>query len=293
MGLLLYKKYKGMLKYIVTMIISGILYVCLYPAMLNHVFFKYRGREAVHKFLKEGTLFGPVVDMFLEMNQQLFKGYLVWILVILSVITVVLVVCKKISLKDLTKGFILITPALVYFFGISKASPFVTIRYVSPIAPIIFTGMVVWGHYVIMHSVKKVSIQKTCSIGMVLVLFLTTFYFGQKPLKESYFLERKEVVDQLSDEVDYCVYFTGDEYNWKMWEDYVNYPQFQGLFFIDGRNLNPIQDEKLKSQKELVLYIDKALDTEEIFDYLDQYMSLKTYEIVYEAPYTYIVLAKG
>lgn len=93
-------------------------------------------------------------------------------------------------------------------------------------------------------------------------------------------------------EIPYCVYITGDEYNWKMWEDYINYPVFEGLFFIDGNVKAVIEDEALKQAKKLVIYVDKALDLGEMQEYLQKYLPLQQYEICYETSQIYLLLAR-
>lgn len=56
--------------------------------------------------------------------------------------------------------------------------------------------------------------------------------------------------------------------------------------------MNAIDDGKLKEQRELTVFIDKALDKEEICEYLAKYLPLQEYEVKYETSYIYIVLAK-
>lgn len=278
--------------YIVTMIISGIFYICMYPAVLNHMFFKYRGRDAVYKFLHEETLLGSVISMWKTFDEQAFKGFLTPLLLLLLVGTVIMICKDKITKKGILNGLILVLPSLIYFFGISKASPFVTIRYVAPVAVILYALIavlikVIWDSFTSTHIIRY------CGYGLVIVLlFSISFYFQQKPIKEKYFIERQQHIEVLSEDADYCIYVTGDEYNWKMWEDYVAYPQFDALYFIDGRTKAPISDETLTTQDELVIYIDKTLDLEEIYEYFTEYLPLQDYEIQYESPYTYIVLAQ-
>lgn len=291
-ALIYYRRYRDIFRYAGTMAVSGILYICIYPAVLTHIFFKYRGREAVHKFLKGGTLFGDVISMFSEFNSQLFKGWLLPFIFILILLTGYLLMIKKIEWKSIRKGMFLTFPSLIYFFGISKASPYVSIRYISPVAPLLFTALMVWIKCLIEKIGMPFQRQKRCRIYFCLIIFFMSFYFFREPIKSDYFSERREVVNELAKEVDHCVYITADEYNWKMWEDYVNYPQFQGLYFIDGIQMNDISDEKLIKQDKLVIYIDKALDPEEMYTYLSKYLTVRNYEIKYETAYTYIVLAK-
>ena len=293
-GLFIHKKYRDIFRFIGTMALSGIFYIIIWPASLEHLFFKYRGREAVYKFIKGSTLFGEVTAMLRSFNERMFKGWLPLIIVTLTIVTVVLFVKKKIKSDCVKKGILYSLPALIYFFGISKASPFVTIRYISPVAAIIFTLVVVWA---------KVLIGKMCLDGkkkqfgyilLCLCMFMTCFYFQQKPVKEAYFLEEKKIVDRIiADDTDYCVYVTGDEYNWKMWENYVDYPEFKGLYFIDGLSRKPITDDKLLGQESLLIYVDTSLDLEEIKTYLQKYLNVSNYTVVYQTSYVYIVQAQA
>lgn len=98
-------------------------------------------------------------------------------------------------------------------------------------------------------------------------------------------------MNELAEKTDYCVYITGDEYNWKMWEDYIYYPQFKGLFFIDGNKQAPITDKILLKQKAATIFIDTALNKDDMVKYLSKYLPFKSYDIMYTTPYTYIIWA--
>lgn len=285
-----YKKYKDIFRYIATMSVSGMIYLCLYPAVLNHVFFKYRGRDAVHKFLKGETLFGDVISMFSIFDEQLFKRTLLPLLLLLTGVTIFFMLKKKVGQTTLRKGSLLVLPAVIYFYIVSKASPFVTVRYVSPVAPVLYAALAVWAGCLIRHMNMRI-LRRWGNVVICAVVFLTSFYFFSEPIKEPYFRQRKDLMDSLAKKVEYCVYITGDEYNWKMWEDYIIYPQFKGLFFIDGRHQEVIEDEKLKEQEQLVVFLDSTLDYEEIIAYLENNLSLRNYEVVYQTPYTYIIRA--
>lgn len=285
------KKYKDIFRYIAVMVICAFVYIGLYPAALTHLFFKYRGRDAVHKFLKESSILGEASSMFSSYNRQMFKGCLPIIILVLIALTVLLVIKKKIDITSLLKLGFLALPSLIYFYGISKASPFITIRYISPVAALLYAFFIVWAKYLI-NSIQNKKAERFTSIILCACIFFTTFYFYKPPVKAPYFAERRDVVNELSKEAAYCVYIGKDETYWKMWEDYINYPSFQGLYFIDWQTKAPITDEKMLSQKTLVFYIDNEIPKEEVFTYLKTYLPLRQYEIRYEAYYADIVLGK-
>ena len=282
------KKWKAIGRYVGVMAVSGVVYLCLYPAALNHLFFKYRGRDAVHKFLKEGTLLKEMAAMFETFDRQLYKRMLLPLLLFLTAATIFLAVRKKVNRSALLRGVMLAFPSVVYFYVVSKASPFVTIRYVSPVAPVIFAAVAVWAVSLVRRADQR-AVWRWGSVGICAAAFLTSFYFFTEPIKEAYFEERKEVVDSLAEQNEYCMYITGDEYNWKMWEEYVIYPQFKGLFFIDGREQKKIVDEKVRQQEQMVIFMDKVLDYDDTIAYLKEHLQMQNYEKVYDAPYTYII----
>ena len=286
-----HKKFKDAFRYIAVMAGCALVYIGLYPAALTHLFFKYRGRDAVHKFLKESSIFGEASSMFSSYNRQMFKNCLPIILLILTVLTVVFVIKKKVDITSLLKLGFLTLPSLIYFYGISKASPFITIRYISPVAALLYAAFIIWAKYLI-DGIQRKKVKTFAGIILCACFFFTTFYFFKPPVKAPDFAERRDVVDELSKEASYCVYICKDETYWKMWEDYINYPSFQGLYFINWQTKAPITDEKMLSQEKLVFYIDKEIDKEEVFAYLKTYLPLKQYEIRYEANYADIILGE-
>lgn len=279
------KNIRQLIDYLVTMAVSGICYCLMYPAVFTHIFFKYEGRDAVHKFLKTTSLFGEGIKMLQSFHENVFKGMLFPLLAVMLIATVILTLLKRFSLKKLGVYILLIIPSIIYFWGISKASPFLSLRYVSPVAALIYTFIILW----MMLLWDSISNKKTGYYVICFVIGLIIFYYPLKSVKEPYFAERTEVIDELAEISEYCAYITGDEYNWKMWEDYVIYPKFKGLFFIDGLKKTPITDEKLLSRDQLVVFVDKALDLEEMTTYLDEALPELNYEVKYETPYVYIL----
>lgn len=285
------KRYHNSLSYTCSMLCSAILYIILYPAALNHIFFKYRGRDAIHKFLKGSSLLSEFNSMLTQYNQQVFKGALFPLIIVLGSITIFLIITKQIKPRSLLRYIAYVMPSFIYFFGISKSSPFVTIRYISPVAAIIFTAIVVWVIKLIKYIIPEK--RKILSYIFISLLFLLiTVYFGQIPIKDSFFSEKRNIIQTMAKETNCCLYISGDSYNWKMWEDYIYYPEFDKLFFIDGTKTNPITDLEVNTLKQATIFIDTALDKEQIINYLKRYLSFKNYSLVYTTPYTYIILAE-
>ncbi len=279
------KEKKQIIYYIVTMAISGISYCIMYPAVFEHILFKYRGRESVHKFLKQTTLFKDGMAMFEIFNEYLYHRALIPILSILLILTVLLIVRKKISWKMVVGHFMLIMPSIVYFWGISKAAPYISLRYVAPVAALIFTFVVIWMKMIW----NQFSDSRKNSFIICIVFFVMCMFYPIQSTKSSYYDEKIEVIETLAEYNEYCIYITGDEYNWKMWEDYINYPKFKGVFFIDGVKKQKIENQNIIEQKELVVFVDKALDLSEMESYWSESLLNMNSELIYETSYIYIV----
>lgn len=283
------RRVRESISYMITMACSGIAYCCMYPAALRHIFFKYEGRDAVHKFLKTTSLFGEGVKMLKAFNEDFFKGTLFWLIGFLAIASVILVLCRRFEWKTLGNYVLLILPSIIYFWGISKASPFIVLRYVAPVAALIYTFIVLW-LLLIFNGIRS---GKAGYVICCVIMGALVFFYPVRSVKNSYFEERAQIVEKLADDCEYCVYITGDEYNWKMWEDFIIYPDFEALFFIDGVKKLPVNDEKLLGQEELVIFIDKALDQGEIDSYMKEAFPQAEFETLYETPYVYIVFMQG
>lgn len=286
--LALWKKHltRQYINYIITMAVSAVLYCCLYPAALNHIFFKYRGRDAVHKFLKTTSLFHDALDMFLSLNKKYFKGALLYLLGIMLITTILLAIRGKLCWKVFRIYLLLIAPSIVYFWGITKASPYSDTRYISPVVTLIYIFLILWME-LLWESIgwnKNIG-HAVCCVIMGLLLFFVPVNVTIDPT----YAERAQVVKKLADECDNCTYIAGDGYSWKMWDDFLLYADFNALFLIDGTKRTPITDEKFLSQEKLVVFIDNALDQNEVIAYLKESFPELTYELVYNEPYVNIL----
>lgn len=77
---------------------------------------------------KESSLFGDVISMYKNFDGQLFKGGLLFIISIFAILTILLLVRHKIKWQTIGKSCFLILLSLIYFYGVSKASPSILCR---------------------------------------------------------------------------------------------------------------------------------------------------------------------
>lgn len=157
------KKFKQLGKYILIFVIAGILSLIIFPYSINHIFFSYRGQGVLNNFT---NIYQYVINIILYLiiaNIYIFNNFLVILLLGISVICIYKLIKHKkiVKMKNKYIRYIVI-PTLFYFIIVAICSPFIEIRYILPISPMIFT-LVIYLIYNILQTTFK---EKTTSIIM-------------------------------------------------------------------------------------------------------------------------------
>lgn len=173
------RKEKALIKsYVKCMITAGLISLIIWPFSIYHIFFGYRGTEAVSNVLAGGVisrLYG-----YAEVLGDAFFEESTWIGVALLLVAVLF--CLRVWRKEKQdKGLVLgmVIPSAVYFVFIAQIAPVVSDRYIMCLFPFIaiFMGMTISG--VIRILCKNWS-------GILVVLAFGTVYavvssFGNMP----------------------------------------------------------------------------------------------------------------
>lgn len=145
--------------------------------MIKHIFSGYRGEEAAHKLVSIQGTFGDIREMFSIMSRQLANRHLGQILVIMLFWALLLLLLKKLTVKNIAYTLILSLPAILYFLTVTKISPYVIDRYITPVYGIIF-GLTAAG--IVMLTKITLSNVRTVSINYfiaALILCIGAFFF--------------------------------------------------------------------------------------------------------------------
>lgn len=144
------KQYENLFKYTITLVFSVLTSFIIWPYSIKHIFFGYRGQET---FFNASTLFSKYFISSLKLNMEIINSELfndkINILITAIVLLIILLVIKKIALKkqiNLEKTsnksikYIAI-PMIIYLFIIMLISPYVDLRYIMPIIPLIYCSL--------------------------------------------------------------------------------------------------------------------------------------------------------
>lgn len=217
--LLVQKKLKFLLSYVVTMSLSLVLSVLFYPAMLTHIFSGYRGTEAVSSITNSTSSISLIFDNFSAyytiLNQAVFNGILSYLLIAVGVVLIV-VARKKFLLKfqinewktqkktlesleesDKTSLILLVIftiSAVMYVFIIAQVAPYKADRYVFPIFPLVLLVFVYLIKNSLFYFIKSRKLQLA-----VIALFTIISLIGTYANNTVNYLYENRKMDYLTD----------------------------------------------------------------------------------------------
>lgn len=125
---------KELIAFVISMVLAGGTAVAVFPAMIQHIFFGYRGEEAISN-LSQNTVYATNTREFFELiNDQVFGGLLKTIAAILALVVMIryaknhMGILNELQMKEISFGFkretiIRYCLVLYRFFAISLLFP--------------------------------------------------------------------------------------------------------------------------------------------------------------------------
>lgn len=203
------KEYKELAKYIITMIIAGILSLIIFPYSIKHMFFGYRGKGAINSLLNISEFFIKICQYILIINVYAFNNIL-FILVVFILGIIIYKKIKKIKLIEKNKYIkYILYPTIFYFLLVAMSAPWIELRYMMPICSIIFILIM----YLLIMLLKNIVKEKTLNIIVIviaLLMFIMPFISNQiidisvgkkfKYEQENAYSSKQEIVEKLKSE---------------------------------------------------------------------------------------------
>ncbi len=230
---LIEKRIKDAIKLVVTMVASGVASYLIFPAMINHMFFEYRGEEAINN-LKNGSFFERIADYYDVLSGEMFGGFLVvFICIILFAVILNFVSDNKltdISKEEVRKFLYILIPAVCFFMFVSKTTPNVSVRYMYPIYPIILVGIMILTYKVFVVYIAK---EKTrlALFGILMAVCVVSGYFRCN--WDWLYLDSVPYVELAESEgldTDAYCFYTG---SWRILPSYLEIVKFRSSTFYD------------------------------------------------------------
>lgn len=129
--MLLKRKWKSLITYILTLCGSAVTGIAIWPFSVKHVFGGYRGQASLNVLQSGNFYWYKAEQMIYHIVNNIFGGF-IWIPVVLAVLSIVICIITKLRKKQFpfAKTAILVLPIVFYTLIIGQISPFLTDRYV-------------------------------------------------------------------------------------------------------------------------------------------------------------------
>lgn len=293
--LLLRRKWKDLLQYCASMICSLGINVLIYPSTLEHIFNGYRGTEAVDNLAKS-NLIEQTTSFFSYVNMELLGGKLKWMILGMTLICLMSVFKKYISIEQLgihvvvdrvfrmtKKKYMILAlfgSVIGYFVIVSKISTIVANRYIFPIYPLIvlcvFTGL---------HFVWKETEVKEGFYLAILVLFWSwiTVSEYQNHYVDYVYAGYEETQDTIAQYHDKDVLYIAD-YLFPVYRDKMFLETAERFIPITHMDFSQkLHTLELKNEEDgIVVYVYKEHEADSVFEELQQQLNYNHFEFVAE-----------
>jgi len=258
--LLVQRKWASITKLIITGFLSGFTAVLIFPAMIKHIFYGYRGKETIFN-LKQSIdkYWFKILAFYKLINKDLFGNYFIILILCFFTLIFINIFKKKLETKEYfyqitnnkvikkttIKYIVILASSLIYFLFISKIAVYNVNRYIVPIYCITISS------FFSLIILLFINVFKNKVYVYALIVLFFTFVFGN----EYKIFWKKIFKTSLSDEFDYysnidCIFIY--DISWKILRYLFKYKNCRMIKFIKKKKINKKTFSKDK-MKQLIL----------------------------------------
>ncbi|MBR3153135.1 MAG: glycosyltransferase family 39 protein [Clostridia bacterium] len=259
------KSYKELFKYIRTLFFSAIVGLLVFPFAIEHIFFSYRG---VNSFGNSGYF-----DRLYEFIKYIFNAFGGTNVIIMSLFAIVIVTHLITRKKDKDLICLIGIPVLLYIFIIAKIAPYMEMRYIMNMLPIL--------SIIIVIGISGLFDNKMYNtlIASVAVVFLIGcgFVFGKPLFLYKGYQEYIDISEKYSD--DSLVYVGYTIFNHiESVPEFMNYKQ---TLMLSTEQLDLTKNDKvLDNSDEFILIVNRHLGNEHVLKTVMENTGYSHYEIL-------------
>ncbi len=241
--------------FVVTNILSAVLYLFFWPDCIQHILFGYRGEETFQNVVETKNFINNTSEMFVHLDQGLFlnSGKLI---IIFTCFLILLSYLK--SYWDEKDSFIAIIGlnAVFYYLIVSHISEMKTDRYLMPIYPLI--AVTVLG--CLIKALKRFEKKGLKAFTLLMAVFCVA---NMLHAPNYLYSGRAEQIESLvSHEQENCMYIHKDYHWYQIMTNsryFMNYQNTKIIYNMDDPNLI-LGDERLQSLSSVCVFFDMDYD---------------------------------
>ena len=264
------KKWAELKNYFLVHLISAIIGLIIFPVAIGHIFFSYRGVgnstegfyiDRIEQYLNE-ILWAFSLDNIVG---QIIIG-------ILMATLICIFISKNHEKVELS---MLVVPAIIYFIVIAKVAPYVRLRYMMAILPVISVLLIIILHYIL----KNFKWSNSLIIALVVILQI----YGLT-VSEPKFLykEYANYIDIAQENKDLKFIYIGDN-QFNHIQSIEEFSIYSESLILNEKQLDLLKEQKEKlNGKEFILSIKKYKGPEELLKKVMENTGYSNYELLYD-----------
>lgn len=271
-----------MLLFLATMICAAGACIIIFPPIVQHIFFGYRGQQSFDNFLHSS--YGENIGYFVHKINYLFGGLVAPIFLIILTIIVYYIYTKQ--KQKVYIWMVLTIPSIGYFLIVSKISVLLHERYMALLygnSIILIIGML----DVLSQKLKNKRIAYAfCAFYMAGIVIYNWFTYEWRELYQEA-ESAYEIAQNYGRENDCIHIYTA---TWKSIPSIYEFALYQNNSFIKMEELNNlIQNDIYQEYDHVVVYVDREIETDQIEEMLKEIMrvcpQLHEYKELYQYNY--------
>lgn len=278
------RRIRDVILYVITFVISAVIAIAIFPAMIKHIFYGARGEQAFDAFSASSGYVGSLTEYLKVVTNEVAGN--IWIFGILVLIALIILIMgfikqgKGLLRKIVTSplfAFVLI--GIGYYCIIAKIAPYISNRYISPIYSLIIIVEIAIIFKLKNMLISSKHVQYIVPTVSCIIIIAATWGYG---LQNTY-QETKDILETASENSDKDVLYVYDAQAWKIPPSREELIRYNSFTFVTPENLESyIQGKDLSN---MVLYTITTLDQESILNQLKIANSDIEEEMLYQSFY--------
>lgn len=287
------EQYKEFGKYFLTMVISGIISIIIFPFSIKHMFFGYRGQGAMSSLLNISESIKSIGIYLWNLNLYAFNN------ILFLIIIAMLIICiykkrKNIKLIEQKNKYInyLLFPSLLYFILVALSSPWKELRYIMPICGIVFIIVMFYLEELFCNFIKEKKLIITF-ISIFIIMFampsISNFVYNNifkqhHSIKvEVLYKDKKEIVSKLKNELNVPTIYFAHSKGFRFLDDILLFANLDNSYIYDGVKFNEEDIREVfknqNTQNGIIVFINEKEENKKLLEIVKNSLNLE--EITY------------
>lgn len=270
------KKKSVFIKYLKTMIISGIISLICWPFSLYHILFGYRGTEAMKSISSGG--FGKKMLVCLKIIKKavfLNSWFVVLACFAIVLAAAVLILRGKCTIQKGRIYLAILLSAIFYFVIVAKIAPANSMRYFMCIQPVVIMIILVMTEGLVRVVVKDINKRLVYAISFaVAAVYMIITLFTLKP--DYLYLEERDLklgIDENTNVADLNCLMIAMQHG-EGFPLALKLSEFKEVMVIDQDKLAVLNEDHPTDNSSYVVYIDVNCKVDEDLELFREYMNI-------------------